>query len=469
MSRVVNGSSGANVQERIYGVPVATIPAQPSTSLPAEPSTSLPAEPSTSLPAEPSTSLPAEPSTSVPAWPWLIRSFPALLSSGVARPAGDEQAEEEEADFEGSAEDEEESFVEGSGVSSGPGSDVLDQIPEFDEDDVEGSAEEVRRLEVCIGSAEEDDLEGSASEDDHDPRFLVEDQIPEFDGSAEEDDSMEAHGGSAMSSGEQDVDAGSAEEVEEAGSAQLLYHNIFQISWSNIDDDLHTGPMWLGQCVRCKAWCCGSAGMIRHIEATLAGSASTPGCLDERDEEREIPEDMPRLVTFHLDPPEDGVEPAEPDNPSEYLVSCRTCNRAGPPGVVEAENLERHFEYSHADWKDGVGEGWTGLAEASSVDEAMREMAIMAAQRGYARNPWPTAQPLSVVAQSPSCVERVALINHYELSCSHGRHRSAAVAQRVALMGLPLMRAEPGEGRSTRRGVSEAPVAAEEVDPEEVD
>ena len=414
MSRVVNGSSGANVQERIYGVPVATIPAQPSTSLPAEPSTSLPAQPSTSLP--------AEPSTSVPAWPWLIREFPALLSSGVARPAGDEQAEEEEADFEGSAEDEEESFVEGSGVSSGPGSDVLDQIPEFD------------------------------------------------GGSAEEDDSMEAHGGSAMSSGEQDVDAGSAEEVEEAGSAQLLYHNIFQISWSNIDDDLHTGPMWLGQCVRCKAWCCGSAGMIRHIEATLAGSASTPGCLDERDEEREIPEDMPRLVTFHLDPPEDGVEPAEPDNPSEYLVSCRTCNRAGPPGVVEAVHLERHFEYSHADWKDGVGyRGWTSLAEASSVDEAMREMMVMAAQRGYARNPWPTAQPLRVVAQSPSWVERVALINRYELSCSHGRHRSAAVAQRVALMGLPLMPAEPGEGRSTRRRLSEAPVAAEEVDPGEVD
>ena len=440
MSRVVNGSSGANVQERIYGVPVATIPAQPSTSLP------------------------AEPSTSVPAWPWLIREFSALLSSGVARPAGDEQAEEEEADFEGSAEEddvegsaEEESFVEGSGVSSGPGSDVLDQIPEFDggsaeEDDAEGSASGVRRLRVCIGSAEEDDLEGSASEDDHDPRFLVVDQIPEFDGSAEEDDSMEAHGGSAMSSGEQDVDAGSAEEVEEAGSAQLLYHNIFQISWSNIDDDLHTGPMWLGQCVRCKAWCCGSAGMVRHIEATLAGSASTPGCLDERDEEREIPEDMPRLVTFHLDPPEDGVEPAEPDNPSEYLVSCRTCNRAGPPGVVEAENLERHFEYSHADWKDGVGEGWTGLAEASSVDEAMREMMIMATQRGYARNPWPTAQPLRVVPL-----------------CSHGRHRSAAVAQRVALMGLPLMPAEPGEGRSTRRRLSEAPVAAEEVDPGEVD
>ena len=267
---------------------------------------------------------------------------------------------------------------------------------------------------------------------------------------------MEAHGGSAMSSGEQDVDAGSAEEVEEAGSAQLLYHNIFQISWSNIDDDLHTGPMWLGQCVRCKAWCCGSAGMVRHIEATLAGSASTPGCLDERDEEREIPEDMPRLVTFHLDPPEDGVEPAEPDNPSEYLVSCRTCNRAGPPGVVEAENLERHFEYSHADWKDGVGEGWTGLAEASSVDEAMREMAIMAAQRGYARNPWPTAQPLRVVAQSPSWVERVALINRYD--------------PRLAdTMGLPLMPAEPGEGRSTRRRLSEAPVAAEEVDPGEVD
>ena len=432
MSRVVNGSSGANVQERIYGVPVATIPAQPSTSLPAEPSTSLPAEPSTSLPAEPSTSLPAEPSTSVPAWQWLMRSFPSLLS------AVDEQAEEEEADFEGSAEDEEESsWIEGSGVSSGPGSDVLDQIPEFDG-----------------GSAEEDDLEGSASEDDHDPRFLVEDQIPEFDGSAEEDDSMEAHGGSAMSSGEQDVDAGSAEEVEEAGSAQLLYHNIFQISWSNIDDDLHTGPMWLGQCVRCKAWCCGSAGMIRHIEATLAGSASTPGCLDERDEEREIPEDMPRLVTFHLEDPPDDLE---------YLVSCRTCNRAGPPGVVEAENLERHFEYSHADWKDGVGEGWTGLAEASSVDEAMREMAIMAAQRGYARNPWPTAQPLRVVPL-----------------CSHGRHRSAAVAERVALlnrydprladtMGLPLMPAEPGEGRSTRRRLSEAPVAAEEVDPEEVD
>ena len=443
MSRVVNGSSGANVQERIYGVPVATIPAQPSTSLPAEPSTSLPAEPSTSLPAEPSTSLPAEPSTAVPAWQWLRCSFPSLLS------AVDEQAEEEEADFEGSAEDEEESsWIEGSGVSGGPDSDVLDQIPEFDG-----------------GSAEEDDLEGSASEDDHDPRFLVEDQIPEFDGSAEEDDSMEAHGGSAMSSGEQDVDAGSAEEVEEAGSAQLLYHNIFQISWSNIDDDLHTGPMWLGQCVRCKAWCCGSAGMIRHIEATLAGSASTPGCLDERDEEREIPEDMPRLVTFHLDPP-DGVEAAEPDNPSEYLVSCRTCNRAGPPGVVEAENLERHFEYSHADWKDGVGEGWTGLAEASSVDEAMREMAIMAAQRGYARNPWPTAQPLRVVAQ-----------------CDRGRHRSAVVAtvvERVALinrydprladtMGLPLMPAEPGEGRSTRRRLSEAPVAAEEVDPEEVD
>ena len=127
MSRVVNGSSGANVQERIYGVPVATIPAQPSTSLPAEPSTSLPAEPSTSLPAEPSTSLPAEPSTSVPAWQWLMRSFPALLS------AVDEQAEEEEADFEGSAEDEEESsWIEGSGVSGGPGSDVLDQIPEFD-------------------------------------------------------------------------------------------------------------------------------------------------------------------------------------------------------------------------------------------------------------------------------------------------------------------------------------------------
>ena len=439
MSRVVNGSSGANVQERIYGVPVATIPAQPSTSLPAEPSTSLPAEPSTSLP--------AEPSTSVPAWQWLMHSFPSLLS------AVDEQAEEEEADFEGSAEDEEESsWIEGSGVSSGPGSDVLDQIPEFDG-----------------GSAEEDDLEGSASEDDHDPRFLVVDQIPEFDGSAEEDDSMEAHGGSAMSSGEQDVDAGSAEGGEEAGSAQLLYHNIFQISWSNIDDDLHTGPMWLGQCVRCKAWCCGSAGMVRHIEATLAGSVSTPGCLDERDEEREIPEDMPRLVTFHLDPPEDGVEAAEPDNPLEYLVSCRTCNRAGPPGVVEAENLERHFEYSHADWKDGVGEGWTGLAEASSVDEAMREMAIMAAQRGYARNPWPTAQPLRVVAQSPSWVERVALINRYELSCSHGRHRSAAVAQRVALMGLPLMPAEPGEGRSTRRRLSEAPVAAEEVDPEEVD
>ena len=451
MSRVVNGSSGANVQERIYGVPVATISAQPSTSLPAEPSTSLPAEPSTSLPAEPSTSLPAEPSTSVPAWPWLIRSFPALLS------AVDEQAEEEEADFEGSAEDEEESsWIEGSGVSGGPDSDVLDQIPEFDEDDVEGSAEEVRRLEVCIGSAEEDDLEGSASEDDHDPRFLVEDQIPEFDGSAEEDDSMEAHGGSAMSSGEQDVDAGSAEEVEEAGSAQLLYHNIFQISWSNIDDDLHTGPMWLGQCVRCKAWCCGSAGMIRHIEATLAGSASTPGCLDERDEEREIPEDMPRLVTFHLDPPEDGVEPAEPDNPSEYLVSCRTCNRAGPPGVVEAENLERHFEYSHADWKDGVGEGWTGLAEASSVDEAMREMMIMATQRGYARNPWPTAQPLRVVAQSPSWVERVALINRYPPWLAD-------------TMGLPLMPAEPGEGRSTRRRLSEAPVAAEEVDRGEVD
>ena len=445
MSRVVNGSSGANVQERIYGVPVATIPAQPSTSLPAEPSTSLPAEPSTSLPAEPSTSLPAEPSTSVPAWQWLMRSFPSLLS------AVDEQAEEEEADSEGSAEDEDEeesSYIYGSGVSSGPGSDVLDQIPEFDG-----------------GSAEEDDLEGSASEDDHDPRFVVEDQIPEFDGSAEEDDSMEAHGGSAMSSGEQDVDAGSAEEVEEAGSAQLLYHNIFQISWSNINDDLHTGPMWLGQCVRCKAWCCGSAGMVRHIEATLAGSASTPGCLDERDEEREIPEDMPRLVTFHLDPPEDGVEPAEPDNPSEYLVSCRTCNRAGPPGVVEAENLERHFEYSHADWKDGVGEGWTGLAEASSVDEAMREMMIMATQRGYARNPWPTAQPLRVVAQSPSWVERVALINRYELSCRHGMHRSAAMAH----WGLPLMPAEPGEGRSTRRRLSEAPVAAEEVDPEEVD
>ena len=442
MSRVVNGSSGANVQERIYGVPVATIPAQPSASLPAEPGTSLPAQPSTSLP--------AEPSTSVPAWPWLIRSFPALLS------AVDEQAEEEEADFEGSAEDEEESsWIEGSGVSGGPDSDVLDQIPEFDEDDVEGSAEEVRRLEVCIGSAEEDDLEGSASEDDHDPRFLVEDQIPEFDGSAEEDDSMEAHGGSAMSSGEQDVDAGSAEEVEEAGSAQLLYHNIFQISWSNIDDDLHTGPMWLGQCVRCKAWCCGSAGMIRHIEATLAGSASTPGCLDERDEEREIPEDMPRLVTFHLDPP-DGVEAAEPDNPSEYLVSCRTCNRAGPPGVVEAENLERHFEYSHADWKDGVGEGWTGLAEASSVDEAMREMMIMATQRGYARNPWPTAQPLRVVAQSPSWVERVALINRYPPWLAD-------------TMGLPLMPAEPGEGRSTRRRLSEAPVAAEEVDRGEVD
>ena len=202
--------------------------------------------------------------------------------------------------------------------------------------------------------------------------------------------------------------------------------------------------------------------MIRHIEATLAGSASTPGCLDERDEEREIPEDMPRLVTFHLDPP-DGVEAAEPDNPSEYLVSCRTCNRAGPPGVVEAENLERHFEYSHADWKDGVGEGWTGLAEASSVDEAMREMMIMATQRGYARNPWPTAQPLRVVPL-----------------CSHGRHRSADVAERVALlnrydprladtMGLPLMPAEPGEGRSTRRRLSEAPVAAEEVDPGEVD
>ena len=412
MSRVVNGSSGANVQERIYGVPVATIPAQPSTSLPAEPSTSLPAEPSTSLPAEPSTSLPAEPSTSVPAWQWLMRSFPSLLS------AVDEQAEEEEADFEGSAEDEEESsWIEGSGVSGGPDSDVLDQIPEFD-------------------------------------------------GSAEEDDSMEAHGGSAMSSGEQDVDAGSAEEVEEAGSAQLLHHNIFHISWSNINDDLHTGPMWLGQCVRCKAWCCGSAGMIRHIEATLAGSASTPGCLDERDEEREIPEDMPRLVTFHLDPPEDGVEPAEPDNPPEYLVSCRTCNRAGPPGVVEAENLERHFEYSHADWKDGVGEGWTGLAEASSVDEAMREIMIMTAQRGYARNPWPLAQPLRVVAQ-----------------CDRGRHRSAVsttVAERVALikryppwladtMGLPLMPAEPGEGRSTRRRLSEAPVAAEEVDPGEVD
>ena len=464
MSRVVNGSSGANVQERIYGVPVATIPAQPSTSLPAEPSTSLPAEPSTSLPAEPSTSLPAEPSTAVPAWQWLRCSFPSLLS------AVDEQAEEEEADFEGSAEDEEESsWIEGSGVSSGPGSDVLDQIPEFDggsaeEDDVEGSASGVRRLRVCIGSAEEDDLEGSASEDDHDPRFLVEDQIPEFDGSAEEDDSMEAHG-SAMSSGEQDVVAGSAEEVEEEGSAELLSHNIFQISWSNINDDLHTGPMWLGQCVRCKAWCCGSAGMVRHIEATLAGSASTPGCLDERDEEREIPEDMPRLVTFHLDPPEDGVEPAEPDNPSEYLVSCRTCNRAGPPGVVEAENLERHFEYSHADWKDGVGEGWTGLAEASSVDEAMREMMIMATQRGYARNPWPTAQPLRVVAQSPSWVERVALINRYELSCRHGMHRSAAVAH----WGLPLMPAEPGEGRSTRRRLSEAPVAAEEVDPGEVD
>ena len=274
MSRVVNGSSGANVQERIYGVPVATIPAQPSTSLP------------------------AEPSTSVPAWQWLWCSFPSLLS------AVDEQAEEEEAESEGSAEDEDEeesSYIYGSGVSSGPGSDVLDQIPEFD-------------------------------------------------GSAEEDDSMEAHGGSAMSSGEQDVDAGSAEEVEEAGSAQLLYHNIFQISWSNINDDLHTGPMWLGHCVRCKAWCCGSAGMIRHIEATLAGSASTPGCLDERDEEREIPEDMPRLVTFHLDPPEDGVEPAEPDNPSEYLVSCRTCNRAGHTGVLEAMNLIRHFVEAHADW-----------------------------------------------------------------------------------------------------------------------
>ena len=164
---------------------------------------------------------------------------------------------------------------------------------------------------------------------------------------------------------------------------------------------------------------------------------------------------MPRLVTVHLDPPA-GVEAAEPDNPSEYLVSCRTCNRAGPPGVVEAENLERHFEYSHADWKDGVGEGWTGLAEASSVDEAMREMAIMAAQRGYARNPWPTAQPLRVVAQSPSWVERVALINRYD--------------PRLAdTMGLPLMPAEPGEGRSTRRRLSEAPVAAEEVDPGEVD
>ena len=95
--------------------------------------------------------MPLEPSTSVPAWIWLSREFPALLSSGVARPAGDEQAEEEEADFEGSAEEddvegsaEEESFVKGSGVSSGPGPDVLGQIPEFDG----GSAEEDDSMEA---------------------------------------------------------------------------------------------------------------------------------------------------------------------------------------------------------------------------------------------------------------------------------------------------------------------------------
>ena len=261
---------------------------------------------------------------------------------------------------------------------------------------------------------------------------------------------MEANG-SAMSSGAQDVDAGSAEEVEEQGSAELLYHNIFQISWSNIDDD----SMWLGQCVRCKAWCCGSAGMIRHIESTppatpgVLGSARMPGCLDEGDEVQEIPEHMERLVTFHLDEP-DEVEPAEPDDPSEYLVSCRTCTRVGHTGVLEADNLEMHFEEEHADWKDDVGEGWTRWPLA----------------------PWPLGSAMHVV-----------------YPCSSGRHQSAAMwvsrdqitghrSIWTSQMGVATMPAElrnldePDEGRSTRRRLTEAPVAAEgdeEVDPEEVD
>ena len=220
--------------------------------------------------------------------------------------------------------------------------------------------------------------------------------------SSEEEDEQTRVSGSAGFEGSADF-AGLADEqmvpLEDVLAACMdpqLRHNIFQVSWSNADGY----PMWLGQCMRCRAWVSGSAGMIRHLESTPPGGDK-------------IPAHAERLVAFF---PDREFKAEEFGDPCEYLVSCHTCRN----GVIDAEELDEHFERSHSDWKDDY-----------------RRMILEA--RGSASMVPPGPDGTGGTGQ-----RRWHLVN----LCSHGRHRSEATAYNAPV-------------RNVRTRLSQAPVAAE--------